>query len=51
MAVFVLVFAASFMIQTIVTLPSALDIAGEANPQFKKEYQELREMLFGKPNH
>lgn len=46
---FVLVFAASFLLQILVLLPHFLDQAEEANPQYKKEYQEIRERLYGKP--
>lgn len=46
---FVLVFCTSFMLQLFVLLPHFLDQAEEANPQYKKEYQEIRERLYGKP--
>jgi hypothetical protein len=46
---FVLVFCTSFMLQLFVLLPHFLDQAEEANPQYKKEYQEIRERIYGKP--
>lgn len=46
---FVLVFSAAFMLQVFVLLPHFLDQAAETNPQYKKEYQEIRERLYGKP--
>lgn len=45
---FVLVLAASFMLQVFVLFPYILEEMAETNPQYKKEYQEIRERLYGK---